>query len=116
MVYKLIGKTAYNYVKQQLKKPKPKNKRTIEAQDKKFKAKIKAAQKDLKSGNLEAAERKLSGPPGPKKTPTSHQVISRKPGHQLKKVKGKWTQVPYKKAGGSISKYYKGGGNVITGR
>ena len=76
-------------------------------------------QKDLQSGSkdkIQAAERKLFGPPGPKKTPTSHQMMERKPGYELKKVKGKWTQVPFKKAGGSISKYYSAGGNVITGR
>jgi len=76
-------------------------------------------QKDLKSGSqdkINKAMRKIDGPPGPKKTSTSHQMMERKPGHELKKVKGKFVQVPYKKAGGSISKYYASGGNVITGR
>ena len=119
MVLKLAGKAAYDYVKKQLKKKKPKLKRTTEAQNKKFKAKMNKVQKDLQSGSkdkIQAAERKLFGPPGPKKTPTSHQMMERNPGYELKKVKGKWTQVPFKKAGGSISKYYSAGGNVITGR
>ena len=40
MVLKLAGKAAYDYVKKQLKKKKPKLKRTADAQDRKFKAKI----------------------------------------------------------------------------
>ena len=62
MVLKLAGKAAYDYVKKQLKKKKPKLKRTTEAQNKKFKAKMNKVQKDLQSGSkdkIQAAERKL---------------------------------------------------------
>ena len=119
MVLKIAGKAAYNYVKKQMAKKKPKNKRTIEAQSAKLKKEYDQLQKDLKSGSqdkINKAMRKIDGPPGPKKTSTSHQMMERKPGHELKKVKGKFVQVPYKKAGGGISKYYASGGNVITGR